>query len=198
MTISSGEVFNIMSACAPQVGCTQDDKSNFWSEMDRVIQEVEESERIVVGVGLNGHEESENDGIGRVGVRKQNARNQLLCQHTSAHIELRCRDSFGLQKPLYAHLDSSRRVNGGHGIWERNAEDESIVDFAMSFDMAIINTFFKKKRQHLIKYKSGGRNSQMDYFLYERIQLVEVKNCKIIPSDYVAPPTQTIMYGPEA
>ncbi|XP_064106788.1 uncharacterized protein LOC135215766 [Macrobrachium nipponense] len=44
-------------------------------------------------------------------------------------------------------------VHGGHGIGERTPEGESIVDIAVSFDMAIVNTFFKKRREHLITYK---------------------------------------------
>ena len=79
------------------------------------------------------------------------------------------------------------RVHGGHGIGERNPEGETIIDFALAFDLAIVNTFFKKKREHLITYKSGGRSSQIDYFLYKRSRLLEVKNCKVIPGDYVAP-----------
>ncbi|XP_068215879.1 uncharacterized protein [Palaemon carinicauda] len=79
------------------------------------------------------------------------------------------------------------RVHGGHGIGESNTEGESVVDFAVSFDMTKVNTFFKKKREPLITYRSGGRCSQIDYFLYKRIKLVEVKNCKVIPSDHVAP-----------
>ncbi|XP_068228056.1 uncharacterized protein [Palaemon carinicauda] len=79
------------------------------------------------------------------------------------------------------------RVHGGHGIGERNPEGESVVDFAVSFDRAIVNIFFKKKREHLITYRSGGRCSQIDYFLYKRIKLVEVKNCKAIPGDHLAP-----------
>ena len=128
-----GEVLNIISAYAPQVGCTEEEKSNFWSEMDGIMQELEENERVIVGADLNGHVGSGNDVIGR--------------------------------------------VHGGHGIGERNPEGESIVDFALSFDMAIVNTFFKKKREHLITYRSGGRCSQIDYFLYKRLRLVEVNNC---------------------
>ena len=139
----AGETMNIISAYAPQVGCTEEEKGQFWSEMDGVMQEQEEHERVVVGADLNGHVGSENEVIGR--------------------------------------------VHGGHGIGERNAEGESIVDFAMSFDMAIVNTFFKKKREHLITYRSGGRSSQIDYLLYKRSKLLEVKNCKVIPGDHVAP-----------
>ena len=138
-----GETMNIISAYAPQVGCTEEEKGPFWSEMDGVMQEQEEHERVIVGADLNGHVGNENEVIGR--------------------------------------------VHGGHGIGERNAEGESIVDFAISFDMAIVNTFFTKQREHLIAYKSGGRSSQIDHFLYKRSRLLQVKNCRVIPGDHVAP-----------
>ena len=83
--------------------------------------------------------------------------------------------------------EAVRRVHGGHGHGDRNLEGERIVDFAVSFDMAIVNTFFKKKSEHQITYKSGGRASQIDYILYKRSGLTEVKNCKVIPGDHVAP-----------
>ena len=139
----SGETVNIISAYAPQVGCTEEEKSCFWNEMNEVRQELEEHERIIVGADFNGHV-----GYG----------NEVI-----------------------------ERVHGGYGIGERNLEGESIADFAMSFDMAIVNTFFKKKQEHLVTYRSGGRCSQIDYFLYNRSRLMEVKNCKVIPGDHVAP-----------
>ena len=138
-----GEVLNIVSAYAPQAGCTEEEKNSFWSEMDNIMQELEEHERVIVGADLNGHVGNENNVIGR--------------------------------------------VHGGCGIGERNPEGEHIIDFALSFDMAIVNTYFRKKQEHLITYKSGGRYSQIDYFLYRRLRLGEVKNCKVIPGDHVAP-----------
>ena len=97
----SGETVNIFSAYAPQVGCTEEEKSCFWNEMNEVRQELEEHERIIVGADFNGHV-----GYG----------NEVI-----------------------------ERIHGGYGIGERNLEGESIVDFAMSFDMAIVNTFFQKE-----------------------------------------------------
>uniref|UniRef100_A0A0M3HX78 Reverse transcriptase domain-containing protein n=1 Tax=Ascaris lumbricoides TaxID=6252 RepID=A0A0M3HX78_ASCLU len=34
------------------------------------------------------------------------------------------------------------------------------VDFAETFDMAVVNTFFRKQDTHLITYTSGGHNIQ--------------------------------------
>ena len=50
---------------------------------------------------------------------------------------------------LNGHIGTDRRVisriHGGLGMGERNEEGESIVDFAMAFDMALMNIFFMKK-----------------------------------------------------
>ncbi|XP_068203584.1 uncharacterized protein [Palaemon carinicauda] len=77
--------------------------------MDGVMQEVEESERVIVGADLNGHVGSENDVIWW--------------------------------------------VQGVHGIVERDTEGENIVHFAMSFDIAILNNSYKKKRKHQVTFK---------------------------------------------
>ena len=57
----------------------------------------------------------------------------------------------------------------------------------MSFDLAIVNTFFRKREEHYITYKSGGNKAQIDFMMYRRSNLVEIKNCKVTPGDHVAP-----------
>ncbi|KAK4328189.1 hypothetical protein Pmani_001396 [Petrolisthes manimaculis] len=49
----------------------------------------------------------------------------------------------------------------------------------------IANTFFTKKQEHRIIYKSGGLASQMDFLLYPSNDLPDVSNCKVIPGDHV-------------
>ena len=44
---------------------------------------------------------------------------------------------------------------------DRNDEGEKIVDAAMAFDLAIVNTFFEKKVNQFVTYNSGGRESQI-------------------------------------
>ncbi|XP_066966169.1 craniofacial development protein 2-like [Macrobrachium rosenbergii] len=62
---------------------------------------------------------------------------------------------------LNGHIGTDRRVisriHGGLGMGERNEEGEGIIDFAVAFDMALINTFFMKK--DYVTYRSGGRES---------------------------------------
>ena len=85
---------------------------------------------------------------------------------------------------LNGHVGRDRtvieRVHGGWGLGERNQEGERVVDLALSFDLAICNTFFKKKVSQYMTYKSGGRESQIDLLMSRRIDLKGIRNCKVI------------------
>ena len=66
---------------------------------------------------------------------------------------------------LNGHVGISReaieRIHGGWGVGEKNEERERVTHFAMAFDVSIVNTFFEKRPNHLVTYKSGGRESQI-------------------------------------
>ena len=78
------------------------------------------------------------------------------------------------------------RVMGIHGIGERNAEGQMIVDFASRMEMAVLNTYFGKKEEHKVTYKSGGRSTQVDYMMCRRCNLKEIGDCKVVAGDDVA------------
>ncbi|KAK3525896.1 hypothetical protein QTP70_010950 [Hemibagrus guttatus] len=46
------------------------------------------------------------------------------------------------------------------GVKERNLEGQMVVDFAKRMDMAVVNTYFQKREEHRVIYKSGGRRTQ--------------------------------------
>ena len=46
---------NIVSAYAPQVGCTYEEKEEFLEELEELIRSFSEKENIVTGADLNGH-----------------------------------------------------------------------------------------------------------------------------------------------
>ena len=89
---------------------------------------------------------------------------------------------------LNGHLGTSNRVisriHGGLGVGERNVEGETIIDFAVAFDMALVNTFFTKKEY--VTYRSGGRETQIDFILCRRKHLKEVTDCKVVNGEYVS------------
>ncbi|KAK3519564.1 hypothetical protein QTP86_015307, partial [Hemibagrus guttatus] len=52
-------------------------------------------------------------------------------------------------------------VMGKFGVKERNLEGQMVVDFAKKMDdMAVVNTYFQKREEHRVTYKSGGRRTQ--------------------------------------
>ena len=133
------ETLNVVSAYAPQTGCSDVEKEEFWLKMDEVLRGIPAEERCIVGGDLNGH-------IGR--------------------------DKTGYE-----------RIHGGRGMGDINQEGESILDFALAFDLAIQNSFFTKRSHRT--YKSGGNESQIDFLLYTRGKIREVEDCKTLPGECV-------------
>ena len=91
---------------------------------------------------------------------------------------------------LNGHVGESQigfeRWHGGFSVGERNEEGEKILHLAQAFDLAIVNTFYCKRREHLLTYKSGGKATVIDYKMVRRENLRELKNGKVIPGESVA------------
>ncbi|KAK3570181.1 hypothetical protein QTP86_015886 [Hemibagrus guttatus] len=77
-------------------------------------------------------------------------------------------------------------VMGKFGVKERNLEGQMVVDFAKRTDMAVVNTYFQKREEHRVTYKSGGRSTQVDYILCRRGNLKEISDCKVVVGESVA------------
>ena len=60
------------------------------------------------------------------------------------------------------------RVMGRHGVGVRNEQGGRVINFAESFDMEIVSTFFTKSTEQKITYTSGQHRTQIDYILYRR------------------------------
>jgi len=56
-------------------------------------------------------------------------------------------------------------VHGGLGYSVRNSAAVSILDFAVTYDLSIVNSYFRKREEHLVTYRSGSARTQIDYFL---------------------------------
>ncbi|KAK3553367.1 hypothetical protein QTP70_003532 [Hemibagrus guttatus] len=63
------------------------------------------------------------------------------------------------------HLGEGNRgdeeVMGKFGVKKRNLEGQMVVDFAKRMDMAVVNTYFQKREEHRVTYKSGARQHRM-------------------------------------
>ncbi|KAK3553836.1 hypothetical protein QTP70_012206 [Hemibagrus guttatus] len=79
-----------------------------------------------------------------------------------------------------------KEVMGKFGVKERNLEGQMVVDFAKRMDMAVVNTYFQKREEHRVTYKSGGRRTQVDYILCRRGNLKEISDCKVVVGESVA------------
>ncbi|KAK3542063.1 hypothetical protein QTP86_011366 [Hemibagrus guttatus] len=77
-------------------------------------------------------------------------------------------------------------VMGKFGVKKRNLEGQTVVDFAKRMDMAVVNTYFQKREEHRVIYKSGDRRTQEDYILCRRGNLKEISDCKVVVGESVA------------
>ena len=48
-------ILNIVSAYAPQVNNSMEEKNDFWQDLDGLIESVSKEEKIILGADLNGH-----------------------------------------------------------------------------------------------------------------------------------------------
>jgi hypothetical protein len=70
---------------------------------------------------------------------------------------------------------------------KENEEGERILDMVQAHDLALVNTFFKKKEEHLVIFKSGGNRSVIDYLGIRRDHLSVVKICKVVTGESISP-----------
>jgi len=76
-----------------------------------------------------------------------------------------------------------RRYMGVLAMRREIAEEMSIMDFAIVDKLSIVNSYFKKKKDHLAPFKSGNNRTQIDYFLMRAGKRRLCKDCKVIPSE---------------
>ena len=80
----------------------------------------------------------------------------------------------------------NEEIMGRYGAGTRNKEGSMVVDFGKRMYFAIVNTHFKKKDEHRVTYKSGGKSTQVDYVMCRRRNLKEMCDCKVIWNECVA------------
>ena len=54
LVIKKGRL-HVISAYAPQVGCTDQEKDSFWEGLDEVLQQIPDTEQVILAGDLNGH-----------------------------------------------------------------------------------------------------------------------------------------------
>ncbi|GJZ31126.1 retrovirus-related pol polyprotein LINE-1 [Tanacetum coccineum] len=74
-------------------------------------------------------------------------------------------------------------VHRGFGYGVRIEEGRAILDFSTAHDLAVVNSYFKKRDHHLITFQSEGRCTQIHYLLVRRGDLKACKDCKVFPGE---------------
>ena len=91
---------------------------------------------------------------------------------------------------LNGHVNKGKigdeEIMGRYGAGSRNKEGSMVVDFGKRMDLAIVNTYFKKKDEHRMTYKGGGKSTQVDYVMCRRRNLKKMCDCKVILNECVA------------
>ena len=97
-------------------------------------------------------------------------------------------DSLGADRNEYVGEGNigDEKTIGRYGAGTRNKEGSMVVDFAKRIDLAIVNTYFKKKHEHRETYKSGGKSIQVDYVMCRSRNLKEMCDCKVTVNECIA------------
>ena len=79
-----GSILNIVSAYAPQVGNSMEEKKDFWQDVHGLIESVSKQNIIVLNADLNGHMSKGNKGddeiMGRYGVGTRNKEESVVVE----------------------------------------------------------------------------------------------------------------------
>ena len=139
--IRDGKIWHIISTYAPQQGCTEEEKEAYREKLERYMERIPRTERIIIAGDMN------------------------------AQVGENC--------------DGYEGVHGGLGFRRRNLEGERLLEVAEAADMTTLSTMFKKRRNHLITYKSGGNETQFDYIMVRKADRKLVMDCKVIHGEPV-------------
>ncbi|KAK6756725.1 hypothetical protein RB195_014887 [Necator americanus] len=62
--VDTGEVeLRVVSAYAPQAGCSEEDKASFWEDLEQYVQSLEGEVVLLIGGDFNGHVDSRKNGF---------------------------------------------------------------------------------------------------------------------------------------
>ena len=116
--------------------------------------------------------------------------NEIVWEHMDSEMQGVTRsERMVVAGDLNGHVGIDRagynNVHGGHGLDVVNEEGIQVLDFATAYEMRIMNTFYLKRRNHLVTYNSGGKGNQIDYIMLRNEYAKECTNCKVLPQEAV-------------
>ena len=79
------------------------------------------------------------------------------------------KETVGIGADFIWHADEGKRgdeeVMGRSGDKEKKLEGHMLLDLAKTTKIAAVITYFQKREEHRVTYKSGGWSVQVDYIL---------------------------------
>ena len=75
---------------------------------------------------------------------------------------------------------------GRYSARMRNKEKSMVEDFVKRMDLAVFNTYFKKKDERKVSYKNDRKTTQVDYVICRRRDLKKMCNCKVMENECIA------------
>ena len=61
--------------------------------------------------------------------------------------------------------DGFEGVHGGSGFGERNLEGRRLLEFCDEKELCVANTWFKKRDQRKVTFRSGGNQTEIDFVI---------------------------------
>jgi hypothetical protein len=100
-------------------------------------------------------------------------------------------EKFFIGGDLNGHVGSTRvgfdGVHEGFRFESRNQEGESILNFALAYDLIVVNTLFRNRVSHLLTFTSGRHCSQIEFILVRREDMHTCLDCRVIHGECVIP-----------
>ena len=130
---------SVISAYAPQVGCTHQEKDLFWEELDEMLQQIPYTEHVIIAGDLNGHIGANGEGFERwhgvngYGQLNEEGRVILLCAQMFDHAI--CNTLCNKDEHLITYssgntasvIDTLYRVRSFHSINNNTLVDRNIA-----------------------------------------------------------------------
>ena len=162
MTGRSGEIVQLMKKKSLQVLCVQETK---WKGS--------KAKEIGVGYKLYYHgEDGTKNGVGIV--LSEDMRDRVLAVERTCERVMRMK--LEIEGEVW-HIISCYAPQVG-------CTQEEKDEFWEHMD-AEMNTYYKKRENHLVTYNSGGRRSQIDFIMLRKEYTKECKNCKVLPKEAI-------------
>ena len=93
------------------------------------------------------------------------------------------------REPLILFLERTR-----HLVLINNREGRELVDMLRRNGLADAGTFFQKKENHKITYRSGRHKTELDLLVVRQQQLRMVKDCKALAGEYVTTQHKPVVF----